>query len=49
MATQLEKISDYDILQEKLFCTLALSMDLGINAVPAGAGQYLRRDFTFSY
>ena len=48
-ATQLQKIPEYDIFQKTLFCTLASSMNLGLNAVPVAAGQYLWRDFTFIY
>ena len=48
-ATQLEKVPEYEICQKTLFCTLASSMTLRLNAVPVAAGQYLRRDFTFIY
>ena len=48
-ATQLEKVPEYEIFQKTLFCTLASSMTLRLNAVPVAAGQYLRRDFTFIY
>ena len=40
-ATQLQKIPESDIFQKTLFCTLASSMNLGLNGVPAAAGQYL--------
>ena len=45
-ATPLQKVPEYDIFQKALFCTLASSMNLGLNAVPVVAGQYLS-DFTF--
>ena len=48
-ATKLQKVPKYDIFQKKLFCTLASSMNLELNAVPVAAGQYLRGDFTFTY
>ena len=40
-ATQSQKIPEYDIFQKTLFCTLASSMNLGLNAVPVAVGQYL--------
>ena len=40
-ATQLQKIPEYDTFEKAHFCTLASSMNLGLNAVPGGAGQYL--------
>ena len=48
-ATQLQKISEYDIFRKTLFCPLASSMNLGLNALPVAAGKYLWRDFTFFY
>ena len=39
-ATQLQKIPEYNIFQKILFFTSASSMNLGLNAVPAAAGQY---------
>ena len=47
-ATQLQKTPEYDIFKKILFCTLASSMNLGLNAVPVAARQYLRGDFIFS-
>ena len=40
-ATQLQKIPEYDIFQKTLFCILASSMNLELNAVPVAAEQYL--------
>ena len=48
-ATQLQKITEYDIFQKILFCTLASNMNLGLNTVPVVAGQYLWRDINFFY
>ena len=48
-ANQLQKVPEYDILQKTLFWTLSSSMNLGLNAVPVIAGQYLRRYFIFIY
>ena len=48
-ATHLQKIPEHNIFQKNLFCTLASSMNLGLNAVPVTAGQYLWRGFTFIY
>ena len=39
---------EYDIFQKTLFCTLVSSMNLGLDAVPVAAGQYLWKDFTLS-
>ena len=40
-ATQLQKIPEYDIFENTLFCALVSTMNLGLNAVPVAAGQYL--------
>ena len=46
-AMQLQR-PKHNILQKTLFCTLASSTKLVLNAVPIAAGQYLWRGFTFS-
>ena len=48
-ATKLQKLPEYDIFQKTLFCTLASSMNLGLNAVLVASGQYLWSAFTFIY
>ena len=48
-ASQLQKIPEYDIFQKAILCTLASTMNLGLNAVPVAAGKYLWKDFTFIY
>ena len=48
-ATKFQKVPEYDIFQKALHWTLASSMNLGLNAVPVAAAQYLRRYFTFIY
>ena len=48
-ATQLQKIPEYDNFPKKVFCNLALGMNLGINAVPVWSGKYLWRDSTSLY
>ena len=40
-ATQLRQSPKYDIFPKALFCTLVSSTELGVNAVPIAAGQYL--------
>ena len=40
-ANQLQKTPEFDIFQKTLFCNLVSNMNLGLNAVPVAAGQYL--------
>ena len=40
-ATQFQEIPQYDIFQKTLFFTLVSSMNLGLNAFPGAARQYL--------
>ena len=47
-ATQWQKIPEYGIFQKALFYILASDMNLGWNAVPVAAEQYLWSGFTFS-
>ena len=35
-----KKVPEYDIFLKALFCTLASSVNLGLNAVPVAAGRY---------
>ena len=46
--SKLQKVPEYNIFQETLFCTLASSMNFERNVVPVAGGQYLRRDFIFN-
>ena len=41
MILSFKKIPKYNIFEKTLFFTLASNMNLGLNAVPVAAGQYL--------
>ena len=38
-ASQSEKVPEYDMFQKTLFCTLASTMNLGLNTVRVAAGH----------
>ena len=43
--SRFQRLPEYDIFQNILFCTFMSSRKLGRHAAPVAAGQYLRKGF----